>query len=130
MHDQMGPLPPAMRPMIRRVPCIAPSLPQLLRYVDSAGLRVLIWRDTTVHVLEFFNQMKTAMSKAPPQAGSDGEASWWNAAVDGYVETLANLGGADRHTYRAACRQLRSSTNRGWKLNSKPDTRSRTAVNT
>ena len=93
MHDQMGPLPPAMRPMIRRVPCIAPSLPQLLRYVDSAGLRVLIWRDTTIHVLEFFNQIKTAMSKAPPQAGSDGEASWWKAAVDGYVETLANLGG-------------------------------------
>ncbi len=93
MHDQMGPLPPAMRPMTRRVPYIAPSLPQLLRYVDGAGLRVLTWHDTTVHVLEFFDQMKTALSKAPAQAGGDGEASWWRAAVDGYIETLAKLGG-------------------------------------
>ncbi len=91
MHDQMGPLPQAMRPMTRRVPYIAPSLPQLLRYVDGAGLRVLTWRDTTHHVLDYFDPMKTALSKA--QAGGDGAASWWKAAVDGYVETLANLGG-------------------------------------
>ena len=93
VHDQMGPLPPAMRPMTRRVPYIAPSLPQLLRYVEGAGLRVLTWRDTTVHVLEYFDQMKRALSKAPPQAEGDRGGSWWRAAVDGYVETLAKRGG-------------------------------------
>ncbi len=93
MHDQMGPLPPAMRPVTRRAPFIAPSLPQLLRYVDGAGLRVQTWRDTTVHVLEYFDRMKTALTKAPPQARGDTEGRWWQAVINGYVETLAKLGG-------------------------------------
>jgi hypothetical protein len=83
----------ALGPITRRVPYIAPSLPQLLRYVGGAGLRVLTWRDTTAHVLEYFDPIKTAMSKALPQASGDGQANWWKAAVDGYIETLANLGG-------------------------------------
>ena len=51
LHDQLGPLPPAMRPVTRRAPYIAPALPQLLRYVEGAGFRVLTWRDTTDTVL-------------------------------------------------------------------------------
>jgi cyclopropane fatty-acyl-phospholipid synthase-like methyltransferase len=47
LHDQLGPLPPAMRSVTRRAPYIAPALPQLLRYVEGAGFRVLTWRDTT-----------------------------------------------------------------------------------
>lgn len=53
LHDQLGPLPPAMRPVTRRAPYIAPALPQLLRYVEGAGFHVLTWRDTTDAVLAY-----------------------------------------------------------------------------
>jgi SAM-dependent methyltransferase len=53
LHDQPGPLPPAMRPVTRRAPYIAPTLPQLVRYVERAGFRVLTWRDTTDTVLTY-----------------------------------------------------------------------------
>jgi SAM-dependent methyltransferase len=53
LHDQPGPLPPAMRPVTRRVPYSAPTLPQLVRYVEGAGFRVLTWRDTTETVLTY-----------------------------------------------------------------------------
>jgi ubiquinone/menaquinone biosynthesis C-methylase UbiE len=53
LHDQMGPLPPAMRPVTRRAPYIAPALPQLVRYIEGAGFRVLTWRDTTDTVLAY-----------------------------------------------------------------------------
>ena len=53
LHDQPGPLPPAMRPVTRRAPYIAPTLPQLVRSVEEAGFRVLTWRDTTDTVLTY-----------------------------------------------------------------------------
>src|SRR5262245_7242702 len=53
LHDQMEPLPPAMRPVTRRAPYIAPALPRLLRYVERAGYRVLTWRDTMDMVLTY-----------------------------------------------------------------------------
>jgi ubiquinone/menaquinone biosynthesis C-methylase UbiE len=53
LHDQPGPLPPAMRPITRRAPYIAPALSQLVRYVEGAGFRVLTWRDTTDTVLTY-----------------------------------------------------------------------------
>jgi ubiquinone/menaquinone biosynthesis C-methylase UbiE len=53
LHDQLGPLPPAMRPVTRRAPYIAPALPQLVRSVEGAGYRVLTWRDTTNLVLTY-----------------------------------------------------------------------------
>jgi ubiquinone/menaquinone biosynthesis C-methylase UbiE len=56
LHDQMGPLPPAMRPLTRRAPYTAPTLPQLLRYVEGAGFRVLTWRDTTDTVLTYMQE--------------------------------------------------------------------------
>ena len=42
-----------MRPVTRRAPYIAPTLPQLVRYVEGAGFRVLTWRDTTDTVLAY-----------------------------------------------------------------------------
>jgi SAM-dependent methyltransferase len=61
LHDQLGPLPPAMRPVTRRAPYIAPTLPQLVRYVEGAGFRVLTWRDTTDMVLMYMQERSTAL---------------------------------------------------------------------
>jgi ubiquinone/menaquinone biosynthesis C-methylase UbiE len=95
MHEQTAPIPSAMRAVTRRAPYIAPSLPQLLRYVDDAGLRVLTWRDTTPRVLEYFEQMKARPQPvaASPSPSGDAGREWWRAVVDGYIETLAHLGG-------------------------------------
>jgi ubiquinone/menaquinone biosynthesis C-methylase UbiE len=83
MHDQLAPLPRAMRPVTLRAPYIAPSLVQLIRYVEDAGLRVLTWRDTTERALEYFERLKAAL----PDPNSV------PAALDGYIETLAHLDG-------------------------------------
>ena len=96
MHEQTGPLPKAMQPVMRRAPYIAPSLPQLIRYVEGAGLRLLTWRDTTAAVLEYFLGIRSMLDDAPgsaadaldPEQRADG-----SAFLDGYIETLANLGG-------------------------------------
>jgi SAM-dependent methyltransferase len=61
LHDQMGPLPPAMRPVTRRAPYIAPALPQLLRYIEGAGFRVFTWRDTTDRVLTYMQGRRTEL---------------------------------------------------------------------
>lgn len=53
LHDHIGPLPPAMRPVTRDAPYIAPSLRQMVGYVERAGFRLLLWRDTTRRVLEW-----------------------------------------------------------------------------
>ena len=58
MHEQSGPLPVAMRPVMRQAPYLAPSLPQLIRYVEDAGLRMLTWRDTTDIVVDYFLNMR------------------------------------------------------------------------
>jgi ubiquinone/menaquinone biosynthesis C-methylase UbiE len=96
MHEQTAPIPEAMRPVTRQAPYIAPSLPQLIRYVDGAGLRVLTWRDTAPRVLEYFERIKAALEKGPPpRRGDPGRAlrEQGLAVLDGYIETLANLGG-------------------------------------
>jgi len=96
MHVQTAPIPEAMRPITRRALYIAPSLPQLIRTVDDAGLRVLTWRDTTGRVLEYFHGIRSRMEAAPAPAPGD-EASGWReqgfAIVDGHIETLSMLGG-------------------------------------
>lgn len=61
LHDQLGPLPPAMRPVTRRAPYIAPTLPQLLRYVEGAGFRVLTWSDTTDTVLTYMQERRAEL---------------------------------------------------------------------
>ena len=95
MHEQLAPIPEAMRPVTRQAPYIAPSLPQLVRYVDDAGLRVLTWRDTTPRVLEYFEGILSRMQGAPALAPTEG-GPWREqglAILNGYVETLSKLGG-------------------------------------
>jgi ubiquinone/menaquinone biosynthesis C-methylase UbiE len=91
MHEQTGPLPPAMRPVMRQAPYIAPSLPQLIRYVEDAGLRAMTWRDTTSVVLEYFLKMRNLLLNASEPLDSRRETGV--PILDGYIETLANLGG-------------------------------------
>jgi SAM-dependent methyltransferase len=91
MHDQTGPLPPAMRPVMREAPYIAPSLPQLIRYVEGAGLRMLTWRDTTDVVLEYFLDVRNRLLDASEPR--DSRRATGIPFLDGYVETLAHLGG-------------------------------------
>jgi ubiquinone/menaquinone biosynthesis C-methylase UbiE len=96
MHDQTGPLPPAMRPLERQAPYIAPSLPQLVRLTEGAGLRVLSWHDTTDRVLEYFvglqamlTQTSGEVSTALGPSGHDRGA----ALLAAYIETLGDPGG-------------------------------------
>ena len=96
MHEQTAPIPKAMRPITRRAPYIAPSLPQLIRHVDGAGLRVLTWRNTTGRVLEYFEGIKSRIEAAPAPAHGDEGGGWREqglSIVGGYIETLAKLGG-------------------------------------
>jgi ubiquinone/menaquinone biosynthesis C-methylase UbiE len=96
MHEQTGPLPKAMLPVRRRAPYIAPSFPQLIRYVEGAGLRVLTWRDTTDIVLDYFLRMRALLGD-PPEPESVVPARRQRdvglTVLNGYIETLANLGG-------------------------------------
>jgi ubiquinone/menaquinone biosynthesis C-methylase UbiE len=96
MHEQTAPIPKAMHPVTRRAPYIAPSLPQLIRYVEEPGLRVLTWRDTTEPVLDYFRGVR-AMFPTPPASVSNlrapHEHDFGLAMLDGYIETLAHLGG-------------------------------------
>src|SRR5262249_18212740 len=61
LHDQLGPLPPAMRSVTRRAPYIAPALPQLLRYIEGARFRVLTWRDTTDTALAYMQERREGL---------------------------------------------------------------------
>ena len=96
MHEQTAPIPKAMLPVTRRAPYIAPSLPQLIRYVEEPGLRILTWRDTTEAVLDYFLGLR-AMFPPPPEPVPDARAprqdGFGLAMLDGYIETLAHLGG-------------------------------------
>ena len=56
MHEQLGPLPKVMRVVTRRAPYIAPSLLHLVRDIEAAGLCVLVWRDTTQRVVDYFGR--------------------------------------------------------------------------
>ena len=60
-HDQIGPLPRAMLPLIRRSPWVAPPLPALIRRIEEAGLRLLLLQDTTPRVREFFHRIQQRM---------------------------------------------------------------------
>jgi ubiquinone/menaquinone biosynthesis C-methylase UbiE len=96
MHEMPGPMPKAMSPLTRRVPYIAPSLPQLVRYVEGSGLRLLTWRDTTQHVLDYFEGIRAMLGEAPA-SGSEGSESDARdvgiVALNAYTETLGTLGG-------------------------------------
>jgi ubiquinone/menaquinone biosynthesis C-methylase UbiE len=95
MHEQTGPLPAAMRPVVRQAPYIAPSLPQLIRYVESAGLRLMTWRDTTQLVLEYFVDMREMLGGAEgvDSKSERGGLDHGRKILDGYIQALANDGG-------------------------------------
>jgi ubiquinone/menaquinone biosynthesis C-methylase UbiE len=91
MHEQTGPLPPAMRPVMRQAPYIAPSLPQIIRYVEDSGLRMLTWRDSTEIVLDYFLAMRNLVLDASEPRTS--VRATGIPILDGYIQTLANQGG-------------------------------------
>jgi SAM-dependent methyltransferase len=96
MHDQTGPLPATMRPLRREAPYFAPSLPQLIRLVEGAGMRALTWRDTTGRVLTYFLGVRTMLGKGS-SAGSTAlrtaQRERGAALLDAYIDTLGSSGG-------------------------------------
>jgi SAM-dependent methyltransferase len=97
MHEQTGPLPNAsIFPAKRQAPYIAPSLPQLIRYVESTGLRMLTWRDTSDRVIDYFEGIVAMLtSDAEPAADAlDRQLRDSGSAIlRGYIEALTNHGG-------------------------------------
>ncbi len=91
MHEQIGPLPAAMRPVMRQAPYIAPSLPQLVRYIEGAGLRMVAWRDTTDIAVDYFRAMRELVLHESEPVNS--RRSTGIPILDGYLETLAHLDG-------------------------------------
>jgi SAM-dependent methyltransferase len=90
LHDQMGPLPPAMRPVTRRAPYIAPALPQLVRSVEGAGFRVLTWRDTTDTVLTYMQGRRAELLQGSRAARSRRQRRL--AMLTAYMEALGEQG--------------------------------------
>jgi SAM-dependent methyltransferase len=97
MHEQTGPLPNAnIFPAKRQAPYIAPSLPQLIRYVESAGLRMLTWRDTSDRVIDYFQGIVTMLTSGSEPAANalDSDVRDTGTAIlNGYIEALTNHGG-------------------------------------
>jgi SAM-dependent methyltransferase len=97
MHDQSGPLPKAMAPVTREAPFIAPTLPQLVRYVEGPGLRLLGWRDTSGRVLAYWRQVKAQLEQRAALTSTGGTISPWRARMiataAAYIETLAERDG-------------------------------------
>ena len=79
LHDQMGPLSRAMLPLMRRAPWVAPPLTQLVNRAEEAGLRLMLWQDTTQLVREFFRKIQERMADAPI-----------NALLAAYLKTLGS----------------------------------------
>jgi ubiquinone/menaquinone biosynthesis C-methylase UbiE len=91
MHEQTGPLPAAMGPARRQAPYIAPALPQLIRYIENAQLRMLTWRDTTTVALDYFLGMRDLLLGASEPVESRRETGV--PILDGYLETFAHVDG-------------------------------------
>ena len=95
LHDQPGPLPRVMGPVTRKAPYYAPSLPQLMRYAEDAGLRVVEWRDTTELVHGQLAE-RLAFHKSRSVEGVDASTRRRQEArivrLAAYVESLAGEG--------------------------------------
>ena len=91
MHEQTGPLPPSMHPLTRQAPYIAPRLSQLIRYIETAGLRLLTWRDTTPVVLDYFRAMRDLVLEVTEPR--DSRRRTGIPLLDVYLETFAKRGG-------------------------------------
>jgi ubiquinone/menaquinone biosynthesis C-methylase UbiE len=76
MHDQTGPLGPAMRPITRRMPFIAPPLPRLIRLVEDAGMRLLEWHDTTSTIADYFSDVQATIPPADAEMSDNARRRW------------------------------------------------------
>ena len=92
LHDQIGPLPPAMRPATRRAPYIAPALPQLVRSVEGAGYRVLTWRDTTDLVLPYMQGRREELRQGMERGAQAARRQRRLAMLTAYMEALGTQG--------------------------------------
>jgi len=94
LHDQLGPLPPAMRSVTRRAPYIAPALPQLVRYIEGAGFRVLTWRDTTATVLTYMQGRREGLLQGVERGTRAGQRRHQRrlAMLTAYIEALGKQG--------------------------------------
>jgi ubiquinone/menaquinone biosynthesis C-methylase UbiE len=90
MHDQTGPLGPAMRPITRRAPYIAPPLPRLIRLVEEAGMRLLEWHDTTPAITAYFTAFQAAMPPAHAELSENARRrrAWMEQVTMCYLTTL------------------------------------------
>lgn len=70
LHDHIGPLPASMRPVTRDAPYIAPSLLQMVRYSEGAGVRLVLWRDTTQMVLEWMESRSEELARRREEAAA------------------------------------------------------------
>jgi cyclopropane fatty-acyl-phospholipid synthase-like methyltransferase len=95
LHDQLL-LPPAMRPVRRRVPYFAPTLTQLLRYLENAGFRLLAWQDTTAQTLAYMQQrQKGRLEQALQSATTAADRRRYQRSLqlrNAYVEALSFQG--------------------------------------
>ena len=94
LHDQLGPLPPAMRSVTRRAPYIAPALPQLLRYIEGAGFRVLTWRDTTDTALAYVQKRREGLLQGVERGTRAAQRRHQRrlAMITAYIEALGKQG--------------------------------------
>src|SRR5215831_9865537 len=94
LHDQLGPLPPAMRSVTRRAPYIAPALPQLLRYIEGAGFRVLTWRDTTDTALAYVQERREGLLQGVERGTRAAQRRHQRrlAMITAYIEALGKQG--------------------------------------
>jgi SAM-dependent methyltransferase len=96
VHEQMGPLPPAMLPLKRRAPYFAPSFKQFIAIVEDVGLRVRLWQDTTEMVLAEFYRRRDVLatidlsSLRGPAAAAVRRG---HRLIEGYIETLEGPAG-------------------------------------
>jgi SAM-dependent methyltransferase len=96
MHDQTGPLPAAMEPVMHGAPFIAPTLAELIDFLECAGLRLLRWQDSTPEVVGFFRQVQERLQRSGAARPADRQDSWreWiESTARAYLETLTELGG-------------------------------------
>jgi SAM-dependent methyltransferase len=95
MHDQMGPLGRAMRPLTRSAPYVAPSLTSIIRTIEAAGLRLVGWRDTTARIVDYFSVIRDRYG--PLEVGPDENMSpwrkWVRVTTAAYLTALTDGGG-------------------------------------
>ena len=92
LHDQLGPLPPAMRSVTRRAPYLALALPQLVRSVEGAGYRVLTWRDTTDLVLPYMQGRREELRQGMERGAQAARRQRRLATITAYIEALGQQG--------------------------------------